>query len=102
MGIVIRQSIKATIVNYVGAFLGFVTTVFVMTRFLKPEEIGLTKVIYEVAALVAGLRNWGHRLLRCVFPLFQKSGEKSQWFFLLSDAYALHRFFDICYAVLAS
>ncbi|MDE5611509.1 MAG: oligosaccharide flippase family protein, partial [Odoribacter sp.] len=59
MGIVIRQSIKGTLVNYVGAFLGFLTTMFVVTKFLKPEEIGLTKVLYEVAFFIAGLAQLG-------------------------------------------
>lgn len=59
MGIVIRQSIKGTFVNYVGAFIGFLTTMFVVTKFLKPEEIGLTKVIYEVSFLFASLAQLG-------------------------------------------
>lgn len=85
MGIVIRQSIKATIVNYVGAFLGFVTTVFVMTRFLKPEEIGLTKVIYEVAALVAGFAQLGTSASAMRFFPYFKNPEKNHngFFFYL-------------------
>ncbi len=59
MGIVIRQSIKATVINYIGAFIGFLTTMFVVTKFLKPEEIGLTKVIYEVSFLFASLSRLG-------------------------------------------
>ena len=84
MGIVIRQSIKATIVNYVGAFLGFVTTVFVMTRFLKPEEIGLTKVIYEVAALVAGFAQLGTSASAMrFFPYFKNPEKNHNGFFFI-------------------
>lgn len=32
MGVVIRQSIKATVINYIGAFIGFITTMFVVTK----------------------------------------------------------------------
>lgn len=32
---------------------------FVVTKFLLPEEIGLTKVIYEAAALISGLAQLG-------------------------------------------
>ena len=41
MGVIARQSIKGTIVTYLGVFVGFLTTFFVLTRFLTAEEIGL-------------------------------------------------------------
>ncbi|MCL2682770.1 MAG: oligosaccharide flippase family protein [Bacteroidales bacterium] len=59
MGIIIRQSLKATIVNYVGAFIGFITTMFVSTKFLSPEEIGLTRVMIEAATILGGLMALG-------------------------------------------
>jgi len=54
MGVVIRQSIKGTICTYVGAVLGFITQFFVVTKFLTPDTIGITKVFIEVASLFAG------------------------------------------------
>ncbi len=59
MGIIIRQSIKGTIVNYVGVAIGFVTTFFVLTRFLTAEEIGLTRVLIDGATLLAALSQLG-------------------------------------------
>lgn len=55
MGIVIRQSIKSTLLNYIGVLLGVFVQFFVVTRFLDPSVIGLTKVFYELALLLAGL-----------------------------------------------
>lgn len=82
MGIVIRQSIKATVINYLGAFLGFITTMFVVTRFLKPEEIGLTKVIYEVAFLFASLAQLGTSASAMrFFPYFRDPDKKNHGFF---------------------
>lgn len=82
MGIVIRQSIKATVINYIGAFIGFLTTMFVVTKFLKPEEIGLTKVIYEVAALMAGLSQLGTSASAMhFFPYFKNPGKNHNGFF---------------------
>ena len=40
MGIIIRQSIKGTIANYIGIAIGFVTTFFVLTKYLSTEEVG--------------------------------------------------------------
>ena len=45
MGIIIRQSIKGTIVNYVGVAIGFVTTFFIVTKYLTTEELGLVRVL---------------------------------------------------------
>ena len=59
MGIIIRQSLKATIVNYVGAFVGFITTMFVSTKFLTPEELGLTRVMIDAATILGGLMALG-------------------------------------------
>lgn len=86
MGIVIRQSIKATIVNYVGAFIGFLTTMFIVTKYLLPEEIGLTKVVYEVAALVSGFAQLGTAFSAMrFFPYFKdpKKNHNGFFFYLL-------------------
>ena len=40
MGVIIRQSIKGTIVNYIGIAIGLFTTFFVMTKYLTTEEVG--------------------------------------------------------------
>lgn len=82
MGVVIRQSIKATVFNYIGAFIGFLTTFFILTKFLQPEVIGLTKVMYEVAALVAGFAQLGISASAMrFFPYFQNSNNGHNGFF---------------------
>lgn len=82
MGIIIRQSIKGTIVNYVGAFIGFLTTMFVLTKFLQPEEIGLTRVIYEAALLMCGFAQLGTSASAIrFFPYFRNPGNRNNGFF---------------------
>ena len=82
MGVVIRQSIKATVINYIGAFIGFITTMFVVTKFLLPEEIGLTKVIYEAAALISGLAQLGTSASAMrFFPYFKNLQNNNNGFF---------------------
>ena len=51
MGIIIRQSIKGTLVNYLGIVVGFVTTFFILTHYLTTEEVGLTRVLVDAAVL---------------------------------------------------
>ena len=55
MGIIAKQSIQGTIVTYLGVAVGFVTTFFVLTRFLSAEEIGLARVLVDAATLFIGL-----------------------------------------------
>lgn len=81
MGIIIRQSVKGTVVSYVGAAIGFLTTFFVLTNFLTAEEIGLTRVLVDAATVFAGLAQLGttSSAIR-YFPYF-KDGEKDKGFF---------------------
>ena len=82
MGIIIRQSIKGTVVTYIGAFIGFITNIFVLTKFFQPEEIGLTRVFYEAAVLFAvfaqlGISGTAFRF----FPYFQSEKNNNNGFF---------------------
>lgn len=59
MGIIAKQSIKGTVVTYIGVAIGFITTFFVMTRFLTTEEVGLVRVMIDAATLFVGLAQLG-------------------------------------------
>lgn len=90
MGIIIRQSIKGTIVNYVGIAIGFFTTFFVLTRFLTAEEIGLTRVLIEAATLIAGLAQLGtNSSIVRFYPYFKDETHKDHGFFFWSLAVPL-------------
>ena len=81
MGIIAKQSIQGTIVTYLGVAVGFVTTFFVLTRFLSAEEIGLARVLVDAATLFIGLAQLGtsSSIIR-FYPHFrsQEQGAKSQ------------------------
>jgi len=82
MGVVIRQSFKGTVLTYLGAFLGFVTQFFVVTKYLSPDVIGLTKVFYEVGSLFAGLGLLGITASGMrFFPYFKNSENGNNGFF---------------------
>ena len=59
MGVIIRQSIKGTIVNYIGIAIGLFTTFFVMTKYLTTEEVGFTRVMIDAATMFSGLAMLG-------------------------------------------
>ena len=82
MGVVFRQSLKGTVVTFVGAFIGFLTTFFVTTKYLTPGEIGLTRVIYEAGMLLAGFGMLGTQSSAIrYYPYFATSDGRDQGFF---------------------
>lgn len=82
MGIIFRQSLKGTIVTFLGAFIGFLTTFFVTTKYLTPQEIGLTRVLYEAGMLLAGFGMLGTQSSAIrYYPYFATSDGKDRGFF---------------------
>lgn len=81
MGIIIRQSVKGTVVSYVGIAIGFFTTFFVLTNFLTAEEIGLTRVLVDAATVFAGLAQLGTTSSAIRYYPYFKEGEKDHGFF---------------------
>ena len=82
MGIIARQSIKGTIVTYIGVAVGFLTTFFVLTRYLTAEEIGLARVLVDAATLLIGLAQLGTNssIIR-FYPYFKDTEHKDNGFF---------------------
>ena len=82
MGVVIKQSIRGTIVNYLGIAVGFVTTFFIITKYLKQEEIGLSRVLIDAAILFASFSQLGtgSSIIR-FFPYFKDESGKHHGFF---------------------
>lgn len=82
MGIVVRQSIKGTIMNYIGVAIGFITTFFVMTKYLTQEEIGLTRVMADAALLLSGLAALGTNTSAMrYYPYFKDKESRDHGFF---------------------
>ena len=83
MGVIAKQSIRGTIVTYLGIAVGIVTTFFVLTRFLTTEEIGLARVLIDAATLFVGLAQLGTNasIIR-FYPYFrEKNSEEDHGFF---------------------
>lgn len=82
MGVVIKQSIKGTIVNYVGVAIGFITTFFILTAYLTQEEVGLTRVLVDTAILFSSFAQLGtgSSIIR-FFPFFKDEKLKHHGFF---------------------
>ncbi len=82
MGVVIKQSIRGTIVNYAGIVIGFLTTFFVLTAYLTQKEVGLTRMMVDAAILFASFAQLGtsSSIIR-FFPFFKDEDQKHHGFF---------------------
>lgn len=82
MGIVIRQSIKATAVNYAGAFIGFLIQMFIMVKFLPKEVYGLISVLLNAALMFCSFAQLGagSSAIR-FFPYFKDREKNNNGFF---------------------
>lgn len=82
MGIVARQSIKGTIATYIGVAVGIVTTFFIQTKALEPDQIGLIDVLLQCSILLAGLSQLGttSSAMR-YYPFFKDEQTRDHGFF---------------------
>ena len=83
VGVIAKQSIRGTIVTYLGIAVGVFTTFFVLTRFLTTEEIGLARVLIDAATLFIGLAQLGtYASVIRFYPYFkEKESEEDHGFF---------------------
>jgi O-antigen/teichoic acid export membrane protein len=90
MGLIIRQSVKAAVVSYLGVVIGMVNVLFISLRFLSTEEVGLTRVIFETSLLFASLAHLGTPFITDkFFPYFKNEEEKHQGFLAFLLTYSL-------------
>ncbi|MBP7273899.1 MAG: polysaccharide biosynthesis C-terminal domain-containing protein [Saprospiraceae bacterium] len=59
MGIIIRQSIKQSIVTYAGTLIGMVNILFIYPLVFTPAEQGLFRVLVDVGLLISPLMTLG-------------------------------------------
>lgn len=81
MGVIAKQSIRGTIVTYLGIGVGIITTFFVLTRFLTAEEIGLARVLIDAATLFIGLAQLGTNSSVIRFYPYFRDGDDDHGFF---------------------
>lgn len=82
MGIIVRQSIKGTIVNYIGVGIGFITTFFIVTKYLTTEELGLVRVLTQSSLLIATLAQLGTNTSAMrYYPYFKDNEHRDHGFF---------------------
>ncbi len=101
MGIIIRESIKTSIISYIGVVIGTINVLFIYNKFLTAEEFGFYSAILSFAVVYSGFTNLGipHICVR-FFNRFSNEKEKYQGFFtvlLLLPLFGFAAFFALFY-----
>ena len=81
MGVIKRQGIKNTIITYIGILIGAINIIFIQPKLLTPEELGLTRLLYDFAYMIGlavplGLPN----IIVKFFPFFKDRNSKHNGF----------------------
>lgn len=77
MGIIKRQTIKTSIVTYIGVALGAINTLWLYPEFLQPEEIGLITLLTNIALIIAPLAQLGvNGIILKYYPYVKDDVEK--------------------------
>jgi O-antigen/teichoic acid export membrane protein len=91
MGIIIRQSIKQSVINYLGVLVGAINLLFIYPKCLEKEDIGLINFLISTSLLVMPFAFLGtNQLTIRFFPMFKEKEKGHQGFlFLLLASAAL-------------
>ena len=82
MGIIQRQGIRNTLITYTGIIVGFVNLIIIQPRYLTPEELGLTRILFSFSALIATVLPLGiHQITLRYFPYFRDPSNKHSGYF---------------------
>ncbi|MDP2175049.1 MAG: hypothetical protein Q8K70_03975 [Bacteroidota bacterium] len=82
MGLIIRQSFKASISNYIGLALAFLSLFILFPLFFNPEELGAVTLFIELGTVLSAFALMGtSSSINRFFPYFKTNDQKHHGFF---------------------
>ncbi len=85
MGVVVRQSIKSSLVSYSGVILGIVNLTFLSPKILTPEQIGLRDLLINTSLAFAFFAQLGmNQVVNRFFPLFKDDEKQNNGLLVLA------------------
>lgn len=77
-----KQGIQNVIITYAGVGIGFISLLFIQPNLLKPEELGLTRILIAAASLIATILPLGVSTVTTkFFPYFRNEEKKHYGYF---------------------
>ena len=84
MGVIRKQSIWGSIITYIGAILGFITTIIFFPRTFSTEQIGLVSIIVAYSTVLSTFASLGvHQVVGRFFPYFRNKEKNHNGFLFL-------------------
>lgn len=87
MGVIQRETVKVTIISYIGIVLGYVNKAVLFVLLLTPEEIGLANLILSLGVLFSNLSQLGSVNAIWKFLPYFKDRERDQMGFFALNLY---------------
>ncbi len=82
MGIIIRQSFKASLSNYIGVIIGFASLIYFFPKFFSPSELGAVRLLIELGAVIGSFGLFGTTYsINRFFPYFKNPPNHNGFFF---------------------
>ena len=82
MGIIQRDSIRITVISYIGAGIGYLNKILLFTNFLTAEQVGLANILISIAAVYSQFSGLGMTGVAIRFFPYFKDKEKHHHGFL--------------------
>ncbi|MGZ4077493.1 MAG: lipopolysaccharide biosynthesis protein, partial [Bacteroidia bacterium] len=77
-----KQGIQNAVITYIGVVIGFISLMFIQPELLKPEELGLTRILIASSSLLATILPLGvSSVTTRYFPFFRNESKKHHGFF---------------------
>jgi len=100
MGIVIRRSLNATLVGYLGFLLGAFNQIILFPAWLTPAQLGIKDVLLSSALFISMFSQFGvHFIMARFFPYFEDRQRQHNGFLLFCLALGTLGFLTACAGV---
>jgi len=77
LGIIQKQGIQSSVIAYIGVVLGFINLIILMPRILSPDQVGLVRVLLDIALIYVTFAQLGLPVLTVkFFPWFRDQQQK--------------------------
>ena len=100
MGIIKKQGLQNIVISYLGVIIGVFNILFLQPHILKPEELGLTRILYSTSILFATLFPLGLNGITIKFlPQFRdyKNGHNGFFGLLMGIGLVSYLFFSVIF-----
>ena len=96
MGVVKKQSIQNTVIQYLGIALGYFSSVILFTEILDIEQYGLTRVLFAIAGIYVNISSLGtFKIVVRFLPFFKTENGRHNGFLTFNLLFSLLGFLGV-------